>query len=186
MMLKLLVVEDDDRFAATLQLEADDAGYSTIWVKSLGQLYELEPNQFQRAIVDLRLGQENGLNAIETILQHSPECRIVMLSGYASVAWAVLAIKRGAVNFLSKPASFVQIMQAFDDRESDLLQDDAIRFPTLARMEREYIEMVLARFEGNVTHTAEALGLHRQSLQRKLRKFVPREKRASSQDWEIE
>lgn len=186
MKLKLLIVEDDERFAATLQLEADDAGYSVVWVRSLRQLHDLTPNQFERAIVDLRLGQENGLNAVDAILRHSPQCRIVMLSGYASVAWAVQAIKKGAVNFLSKPASFIQIMQAFEEHESDVLRDDTVRFPTLARMEREYIEMVLAQFNGNVTHTAEALGLHRQSLQRKLRKFVPREKRGSILHWEME
>lgn len=165
----LLIVEDDKSFARTLALEFSDRGYETAVVHSLADLEALSPEAPRFAIVDLRLGADNGLSAVEKILTLSPACRIVMLTGYGSIATAVKAVKLGAANYLTKPAAMELIEKAL---WVDLAADEGVP-ASLARHEREYIEFVLAQCGGNITKAADWLGLHRQSLQRKLRKYPP-------------
>ena len=100
---------------------------------------------------------------------------MVVLTGHGSIATAVQATKLGAVNYLTKPVDVETIERAL---RSDPDDDEAIPIPeqyqSLARHEREYIEFVLAECEGNISRAARRLGIHRQSLQRKLRKYTPR------------
>ena len=124
------------------------------------------------AVVDLRLRSDSGLDAINLIKENSPHARIVVLTGYGSIATAVQATKLGATQYLTKPIEI-------DELERALLSDDEVstsipeQFQSLDRHEREYIEWVLAQCDGNISQAARRLGLHRQSLQRKLRKFTP-------------
>jgi two-component system, response regulator RegA len=164
MMKKLLILEDDLNLRKTLSLEFSERGYE---VTEASELAEIR-SPFDYAIVDLRLGPEYGLNAIEKIKVLSPHCRVVVLTGYASVATSVKALKIGAVDYLIKPASVKMIEEALIG-ERDIMEDDQV--VTLSQKEFEYIEFVLARNEGNITQTARELGLHRQSLQRKLKKL---------------
>ena len=113
-------------------------------------------------------------DAIQKILDRCPQARIVVLTGYGSIATAVKATKLGAVGYLMKPTDVDQVERALleeDDEESELPIPD--EFQSLYRHEREYIEFVLNECEGNISQAARRLGLHRQSLQRKLRKYTP-------------
>lgn len=170
----LLIVEDDDRFADTLATEFRDRGYEVGRVSDLAGLEDTDPSRYSFAVVDLRLRRDSGLDAITSIRERSPGTRVVVLTGYGSIATAVQATKNGATNYLTKPIDM-------DELEHTLInggggEDTPIpdEFQSLDRHEREYIEYVLNECGGNISQAARRLGLHRQSLQRKLRKFTPR------------
>jgi two-component system response regulator RegA len=170
----LLIVEDNDRFAETLASEFLDRGYAVQRASNLSSIAAIKNLDVQYAVVDLRLGADSGLDAIQSILGRSPNAKIVVLTGYGSIATAVKATKLGAVGYLMKPADVDQVERALNGEEVD---DDEIPIPSefqsLYRHEREYIEFVLAECNGNISQAARRLGLHRQSLQRKLRKYTP-------------
>ena len=171
----LLIVEDDDRFAETLATEFRDRGYRVERVGDLASLQAIDPQPFDYAVVDLRLRQDSGLEAITMIKERSPSTQVVVLTGYASIATAVQATKNGAVQYLTKPIDMDELEHALTSTSSE---GDEIAIPdefqSLDRHEREYIEYVLQACGGNISQAARRLGLHRQSLQRKLRKFTPR------------
>ena len=173
----LIIIEDDQRFRETLKIEFKERGYEV----SVGALTTTIPAKnfegLNFALVDLRLGEQSGLNEIKKILKLSPACRILMLTGFGSIATAVEAIKLGATNYLTKPASIQNIEMALwmDAKEGTApVLEDKDHGESLARHEREYIEFVIQQCNGNISHAARWLGIHRQSLQRKLRKFTPK------------
>jgi two-component system response regulator RegA len=169
----LLIVEDDQRFADTLTAEFRDRGYRVEWLDSLRAVKSHESLDFRYAVVDLRIRQDSGLDVITTIKQRSPTTVVIVLTGYGSIATAVKATKLGATAYLTKPVDADEIERAFlgDETEEDIPIPD--EFQSLYRHEREYIEYVLAECDGNISQAARRLGLHRQSLQRKLRKYTP-------------
>jgi two-component system response regulator RegA len=169
----LLIVDDDARFAETLALEFTERGWRVDCVADLDELRALPPFAYKYASVDLRLRHQSGLDAIPLILERSPKARIVVLTGYGSIATAVQAVKQGAFNYLTKPVHVDDLLAAFRS-EAQSAPAAGESGQTLARREREYIEWVLAECGGNISRAARQLGLHRQSLQRKLRKFTPR------------
>ena len=116
---RLLIVEDDERFAETLATEFSERGYSVDQVADVADLKALESAPHGFAIVDLRLRRDSGLEAIPLILARSPGARIVMLTGYGSIATAVRAVKLGAFNYMTKPVDFDDLEQAFE-REAQL------------------------------------------------------------------
>jgi two-component system response regulator RegA len=170
----LLIVEDNDRFADTLASEFRDRGYAVQRAANLSAIAAIKDLNVQFAIVDLRLGADSGLDAIQAILGRCPNAKIVVLTGYGSIATAVKATKIGAVGYLMKPADVDQVERALYGEE---IAEEEIPIPSefqsLYRHEREYIEFVLAECNGNISQAARRLGLHRQSLQRKLRKYTP-------------
>jgi two-component system response regulator RegA len=167
-----LIVEDDDRFSETLSAEFRDRGYAVDRAAGLDELKHLDATGVGYAVIDLRLRSDSGLDAISEIKEYSPHARIVVLTGYGSIATAVQATKLGAIQYLTKPIDIDELERALlsDDYESAEIPD---HFQSLDRHEREYIEWVLTQCEGNISQAARRLGLHRQSLQRKLRKFTP-------------
>ncbi len=170
----LLIVEDDDRFADTLATEFRDRGYTVERVSDLAGLEAIDASGFSYAVVDLRLRRDSGLDAITSIKTRSPRTRVVVLTGYGSIATAVQATKDGASNYLTKPIDMDELEHTLvtgDNGEETPIPDE---FQSLDRHEREYIEYVLNECGGNISQAARRLGLHRQSLQRKLRKFTPR------------
>ena len=170
----LLIVEDNDRFAETLASELRDRGYTVSRARDLAAIESMQNLDMQYAIVDLRLGADSGLDAIQLILSRSPEARIIVLTGYGSIATAVKATKLGAIGYLMKPIDVDQVERALhDETEIDTTVPIPSEFQSLYRHEREYIEFVLAECNGNISQAARRLGLHRQSLQRKLRKYTP-------------
>jgi two-component system response regulator RegA len=169
------VVDDDDAFREAMELEFGDRGYQVLAAPdhrtALG-LATLHRPAF--AVVDLRLENERGLEVIKELVERVPGIRCVMLTGYGSVATAVEAMKLGAHHYLTKPADPDAIEAAFRSEGGDPNVAVPESPPSLARHEREYIEYVLASTGGNISEAARKLGLHRQSLQRKLRKYPPR------------
>lgn len=170
----LLIVDDDERFAETLALEFRERGWRVDRVGDLEALRALPPFAHEFASVDLRLRHQNGLDAIPIILARCPHTRIIVLTGYGSIATAVQAVKLGALNYLTKPVQVDDLLLAFRGEGLSAGDGKGADSQTLARREREYIEWVLAECGGNISRAARQLGLHRQSLQRKLRKFTPR------------
>ena len=170
----LLIVEDNDRFAETLVSEFRDRGYAVQRASDLSSIAAIKNFDIQYALVDLRLGADSGLDAIQAILGRSPKAKIVVLTGYGSIATAVKATKLGAVGYLMKPADIDEVERALNGEEmADQEVPIPSEFQSLYRHDREYIEFVLAECSGNISQAARRLGLHRQSLQRKLRKYTP-------------
>jgi two-component system response regulator RegA len=169
----LLIVEDDARFADTLAAEFRDRGYRVDWVDSLEAVRALPDLDFRYAVVDLRLRQDSGLDVIALLKERSPDAIIIVLTGYGSIATAVKATKLGATAYLTKPVDADQVERAFASDDDDTEIEIPDQFQSLYRHEREYIEYVLAECDGNISQAARRLGLHRQSLQRKLRKYTP-------------
>jgi len=127
------------------------------------------------AVLDLRMPGKSGLELLRKLLQIEPETRIIILSGFGSIPASIDAVRAGAVNFLSKPADADDILSAFMRGDEPSVPDGAIAFPapSLARNEWEHIHRVLSDCGGNISEAARRLGIHRRSLQRKLRKRAP-------------
>lgn len=163
----LLLVDDDKLFLDTLGEELEAEGFLVDKHVSLSCIGE---KSYDYAVVDLRLKGDYGINSIPKLLEGNPCCRIVILSGYSSISSAVKAMKLGAINYLTKPVSVDMLIAALygNIAEND---DDLSKMPNLSTNEHEYIEFVLSQNDGNISKTAKVLGLHRQSLQRKLKKY---------------
>ena len=136
-----------------------------------------------RAIVDLRMPGKSGLELISALMEIDEEIQILVLTGYGSIATAVEAVRRGAIDYLSKPVDTEQILAVFE-RDSAATPatpapgsaaDVAEAKPSLARVEWEHIQRVLSDCGGNISEAARQLGIHRRSLQRKLSKLPPLE-----------
>lgn len=170
---KLLVLEDDRSLRKTLALELSERGFQAFEAASESDwlALELAPGELEFAIVDLRLGADSGLNWIDKLLQTHPKCRIVVLTGYGSIPTAVEAMKRGAKHYLTKPAKIDDLERALWGDDEPLLNPETAPAETLAQHERDFIDTILLQCNHNITLAAKRLGIHRQSLQRKLRKF---------------
>ena len=172
---QLLIVDDDDNFRATLVAEFAERGYRVAAAASLEEFRRLIPVEYAFAVIDLKLERDSGLTVLQKLRETSPSCKVVIMSGYGSIATAVKAIKLGAHDYLTKPTSIAAIESALlgagQHDEAGAMRADTV--PSLARHEREYIEHVLEQCGGNISEAARRLGLHRQSLQRKLRKYPP-------------
>lgn len=164
----ILILEDDLQMAKSLGRDFEDHGYTVTLASRLKEIPEVG---FTHAVVDLRLaGGDFGLDAVTQIRSSSPNAKIVVLSGYGSVATAVEALKRGATDYLMKPASFNDIEKSLNGERT--APEAKFERRSLSEVEHEYIEFVLTKNEGNISKTAKDLGLHRQSLQRKLKKYT--------------
>ena len=168
---KILILEDDVNLANALTKDFVSHNYDVDTIHSI-ERYNVH-YKYDYAIIDIRLKQgELGLNFIDLLLKGSPSCRVVILTGYGSVVTAVEAIKKGAVNYLMKPSSFKQIEAALLGTSSIRISSEEFSVPTLSQVEHEHIDFVLTQNNGNISKTAKDLGLHRQSLQRKLKKYT--------------
>lgn len=168
----LLIVEDDDALRERLTRAFDERGFdvrSTGTTADARAMAEADPPEY--AVLDLRIGQESGLTLIPVLLELDRETRIVVLTGYGSVATAVEAVRRGAVHYLTKPADADEILAAFQGESG--ASDAAIEWQpmSLDRVQWEHINRVLVECGGNISEAARVLGLHRRSLQRKLGKY---------------
>lgn len=165
---RVLILEDDQRLALTLKRDFEDHGYNVSWAESIS---EIPSEIFDYAVIDMRLsGGELGLDSITKIKEFNSEAKIVVLSGYGSITTAVEAVKRGATDYLTKPASFVEIEAALQGQK--ITSEQGFRRRSLSEVEHEYIDFVLTKNDGNISRTARDLGMHRQSLQRKLKKYT--------------
>jgi two-component system response regulator RegA len=135
----------------------------------------VEGPPFDAVILDLRLATESGLHLIAPMKSAWPLARILLLTGYASIATAVEAIKLGATHYLAKPAGVEEILAALGRAEGDADAELPEAPLSVDRLEWEHIQKVLAEHDGNLSATARALKMHRRTLQRKLAKRPVRE-----------
>lgn len=170
---KILVCDDDQIFRRRLVRALASRGYETIEAPTPAEALELARRfRPQRAVLDLRMPQMDGLALLQELINLDNEIDIVLLTGYGSIATAVEAVHRGAIDYLTKPADADQILASFD-RDADYVPPAAAAQPSLARVEWEHIQRVLSDCDNNISQAARRLGIHRRSLQRKLAKMPP-------------
>ncbi len=186
---KLLLIEDDAVFAQVLQNSLQKRGLECLHLNSLRQLELLaDKHVFDYVVLDLYLGGDSGLTVLPQIRRNYPKARVLVLTGYASIATTVQAIKLGADNYLPKPANASQIMAALTQapicspiQDVKKEQKDALTAEiegqhcepivlSVDRLQWEHIQSVLVQNQGNISATARALGMHRRTLQRRLAK----------------
>jgi two-component system response regulator RegA len=169
----VLVIDDDDTFNTVLTRALKRRGYEASGAQEAERALEAARQAPPAAVVlDLNLGSSSGLTLIRPLLDIAPGCRIVVLTGYASIATAVEAIKLGATQYFAKPVEVDAIVAAFDaappaPRADAPPPSDPL---SVSRLEWEHIQRVLHEHEGNISSTARALKMHRRTLQRKLAK----------------
>lgn len=165
----LLIVDDDDAFRERLARAFRERGYTVHTApNAVVALEMLSSAPFTHATVDLRMPKSSGLTLIPALLAAAPELRIVVLTGYGSIATAVEAVRLGAADYLTKPVDIERIARALFGTARAVIP--APTPPSLERMEWEHINRVMTECEGNISKAAKVLGLHRRSLQRKLTK----------------
>jgi len=170
----LLIVDDDGPFRARLALTLERRGFGVRAAASLEEarvfMRERTPSH---AVVDLRLGDGNGLDLVEELRGLAASMRIVVLTGYGNLATAVAAVKAGAVDYLAKPADPEDIVRALEAEPGT--RPAALAEPMSAdRVRWEHIQRVYELCERNVSETARRLKMHRRTLQRILAKRSPR------------
>lgn len=166
----LLLVDDDATFCSVLARALDKRGFAVTVAHSVEDAMPLaQDSPPEYAVVDLKMGGASGLVLIKALHELDPATRIVVLTGYASIATAVEAIKLGATQYLAKPANADEIVAAFGHLPSDELPLN-VQPPSVERLEWEHIQRVLQENQGNISATARALNMHRRTLQRKLGK----------------
>jgi two-component system response regulator RegA len=169
-----LVIDDDEVFSGILARGLTRRGYTPHRAHDSAEALRLANMlRFGQITVDLHLGNDSGLTLVAPLRDLQPDARILVLTGYASIATAVQAVKDGADNYLAKPANVETILSALQEEASEQTAEEAIEHPALlsvARLEWEHIQRVLAENNNNISATARALSMHRRTLQRKLAK----------------
>ena len=170
----LLIVDDDAPLRTRLARAMEDRGFSVVTAASVAEgVAASRDHPPAYALVDLRLGDGNGLEVVEALRAARTDMRIVMLTGYGNIATAVAAVKAGAVDYLSKPADAEQITAAL--LESGRTLPPPPEDPMSAdRVRWEHIQRVYEQCGRNVSETARRLKMHRRTLQRILAKYAPR------------
>ena len=172
----LLLVDDDPTFCQVLAMALAKRHYDVHTAHdiatALALAEQLEP---EYAVVDLRIGHESGLTLVEKLIDLDRNTRIVMLTGYASIATAVEAIKLGATYYLTKPADADEIVAALHKEGGDAQVEIKDKPLSVKRLEWEHLQKVLMEHDGNISAAARSLGMHRRTLQRKLDKRPVRE-----------
>ncbi len=179
----LLLVDDDATFIRVLARALTSRGFRVITASTLAQARALTRQQRPRyCVLDLKIGEENGLRLIPELHTLVPDLRVLLLTGYASIATAVEAIKRGAHDYLAKPVDADAVVRALLDGDNETETSEPPEAPeqplALRRLEWEHIQRVLTECDGNISATARRLGMHRRTLQRKLSKHPVRERPA--------
>ena len=169
----VLIVEDDASFSRVLARALSRRGYTVCTAANPDEAMAVAAREKPAGVVlDLNLEGASGLNLIRPLLVQLPACRIVVLTGYASIATAVEAVKRGATQYFAKPVELDAILGVFESKDSAA---EAQHIPTgtplsVDRLEWEHIQRVLLEHGGNISATARVLNMHRRTLQRKLGK----------------
>lgn len=173
--LSALVADDDEVYRTRLGRALEAHGWEVfLAADTVRALLAAEEHGPDLAIVDLRLGDENGLDIVRRLRALDPTMFILMLTGWGSIATALEAVRRGADHYLTKPVDADQIIAVFNASPAfGANADPPSTVPSLARVEWEHIQRVIADCEGNISQAARALGIHRRSLQRKLSKYPP-------------
>jgi two-component system response regulator RegA len=172
----LLIVEDDAVLRGRLARAFRERGFEVREApdgETALELARIDPPE--HAVVDLRMPGLSGLDVVQGLKQVEPSTIVVVLTGYGSIATALEAVRMGATHYLTKPADADEIVAAFAKSGAPASPPEETVPASLARVEWEHINRVLADCGGNVSQAARLLGIHRRSLQRKLSKYpLPR------------
>jgi len=167
----LVIVEDDAAFARALRRSFERRGYAVLLAASQEELAVLlKTHSPGYAVVDLKLGGASGLVCVQALHHHDPDMVIVVLTGFASIATAVEAIKLGASHYLAKPANTDDIEAAFGKVAGDVTAPITERRTSIKTLEWEKIHETLVETGFNISEAARRLGMHRRTLARKLEK----------------
>lgn len=168
----ILLLDDDEVFVSVLSRALQKRGFVVLPATQLSAALQAARLQTPHyAVVDLKIAQESGLDCIAPLLALNPAMRILMLTGYASVATAVSAIKTGAYDYACKPLDADEILQKLALDKSAALPPEVAAHPlSVKRLAWEHIQRVLGENDGNISATARSLGMHRRTLQRMLQK----------------
>lgn len=168
---RILVVDDDPAYAEGLARALRRRGHQAFTAPDGPAALQVADHQaLDAAILDLRLAEDSGLRLIAPLLARQADLRILLLTGYASIATAVEAVKLGAVHYLPKPAEVKDILTALGRAAGDPECPPPEQPMSVERLEWEHIQQVLTEHDGNISATARALKMHRRTLQRKLAK----------------
>ena len=178
----ILLVDDDERLRSRMTRAFEERGYEALQADGYEAALKIaEQESTEYAVVDLRMPGKSGLELVRELHRIDPATKIVVLTGYGSIATALEAVRLGATHYLTKPADVEEVIAAFDRggeaavEEASAADGETPETPSLARVEWEHIQRVLTDCGGNITKASERLGIHRRSLQRKLSKFpMPR------------
>jgi two-component system response regulator RegA len=171
-MTSVLVIDDDITFCEVLSAALTARGFEVRIAagssEAMSVAQDFEPEWI---VLDLKIGHASGLSLIPKLLALDPFTRIVVLTGYASIATAIEAIKLGAVHYLAKPAETQQIIAAFEKLDGDPFLPIDAAAQSVAEVEADHIRRALGRNQGNISATARELKMHRRTLQRKIDKM---------------
>jgi two-component system response regulator RegA len=178
----ILLVDDDERLRSRMARAFEERGYEAQQAEGYDDAIAIaEHESTEYAVVDLRMPGKSGLEVVRELHRIDPATRLVVLTGYGSIATALEAVRLGATHYLTKPADVDEVIASFERGDAEANADESVaegetpETPSLARVEWEHIQRVLTDCGGNITKAAEKLGIHRRSLQRKLSKFpMPR------------
>jgi two-component system response regulator RegA len=169
----ILLVDDDEVLRERLAQAIRARGYEVRTAGSAEEaLREVARESPEMAVLDLKMPGMSGLDLLKELRTQDPSTRVLMLTGYGSIATAVQAVREGAVGYLPKPADADEILAALAGKDTTAPARPG-ETPSLARAEWEHIQRVLTDCGGNISEAARRLGIHRRSLQRKLHKYPP-------------
>jgi len=170
----LLIVDDDKPFLQRLARAMESRGFAVTAVESvIDGIRHVESTPPAYAVVDMRLGDGNGLDVVQSLKMRRPDARAIVLTGYGNIATAVTAVKLGAVDYLAKPADADEVISALTAGPG--VRAEPPENPMSAdRVRWEHIQRVYELCERNVSETARRLNMHRRTLQRILAKRAPR------------
>lgn len=169
-MIDFLIVDDDETFRDRVARALLKRGYEVRQAASADQALNLCSQELPRqALIDLRMPGVSGLELIPRLLEVNPAMKVVVLTGYGSIATTQSAIKSGAHAYITKPCDIDRILAAFES-DRGVQTEVLFKSPSLAQVEWDHIHRVLTDSQGNITRAARVLGMNRRSLQRKLAK----------------
>lgn len=173
---RLLLVDDDETYCKVLKTALEKRSYEVLVANDVkGGIALAEQYLPEYAVIDLRIGHESGLELVKKLISLDANTACIMLTGFASIATAVEAIKLGAVHYLTKPANADEILNALHKNEGDSTVSISENPLSVKRLEWEHLQKILMQFDGNISAAARALNMHRRTLQRKLDKRPVRE-----------
>lgn len=171
----LLLVDDDAPFRQRLSRAMEQRGFDVMTAEGVTDALDLARKHApDYAVLDLRLGDGNGLEVVQALRDARPDAKIVILTGYANIATAVAAVKAGALDYLAKPADADQVAAALLTSGERSLPPPPENPMSADRVRWEHIQRVFEQCDRNVSETARRLKMHRRTLQRILNKHAPR------------
>lgn len=169
--MKILLLDDDQSYGAVLKRQLTRKQFDVCYISEGAELLDqCESFKPDCVLLDLNLGNSSSLPYISNVRQRLPNAKILMVTGYASIATTVSAIKAGADDYLPKPIDLTNLIAAIGGQTENVQNEANTQVMSPERLEWEHIQRVLAECDGNISETARQLNMHRRTLQRKLAK----------------